>query len=80
MQEGCTRIVGQHVSETGKTAIVENRAGGGGIIGWQAAAKAAPDGSTLLANDMSFAIAASLIPKFPFDPRKDCVFGYTGQS
>ena len=67
------RIVGQRLSETGKAAIVENRAGGGGVIGWQAAAKAAPDGSTLLANDMSFAIAAGLIPKLPFDPRKDFV-------
>lgn len=65
------RIVGQRLAESGKTAIVENRAGGGGIIGWQAAAKAAPDGLTLLANDMSFAIAAGLIPKLPFDPRKD---------
>jgi tripartite-type tricarboxylate transporter receptor subunit TctC len=67
------RIVGQRLSEAGRTAIVENRAGGGGVIGWQAAAKAAPDGSTLLANDMSFAIAAGLIPKLPFDPRKDFV-------
>ena len=67
------RIVGQRLSESGKTAIVENRAGGGGVIGWQAAAKAAPDGLTLLANDMSFAIAAGLIPKLPFDPRKDFV-------
>ena len=67
------RIVGQRLSETGKTAIVENRVGGGGIIGWQAASRAAPDGSTLLANDMSFAIAAGLISKLPFDPRKDFV-------
>jgi len=67
------RVVGQRLSESGKTAIVENRAGGGGIIGWQAAAKAAPDGLTLLANDMSFSIAAGLIPKLPFDPRKDFV-------
>jgi tripartite-type tricarboxylate transporter receptor subunit TctC len=67
------RVVGQRLSETGKTAIVENRAGGGGIIGWQAAAKASPDGATLLANDMSFAIAAGLIPKLPFEPRKDFV-------
>ena len=65
------RIVGQGLSEAGKTAIVENRAGG--VIGWQAAAKAPPDGFTLLANDMSFAIAAGLIPTLPFDPRKDFV-------
>ena len=67
------RVVGQRLSESGKTTVVENRAGGGGVIGWQAAAKAPPDGTTLLANDMSFAIAAGLIPKLPFDPRKDFV-------
>jgi tripartite-type tricarboxylate transporter receptor subunit TctC len=67
------RIVTQRLTETGKTTIVENRSGGGGIIGWQAVAKATPDGATLLANDMSFAIAAGLIPKLPFDSRKDFV-------
>jgi tripartite-type tricarboxylate transporter receptor subunit TctC len=67
------RVVTQRLSESGRSAIVENRAGGGGIIGWQAAAKAPADGATLLANDMSFAIAAGLIPKLPFDPRKDFV-------
>jgi tripartite-type tricarboxylate transporter receptor subunit TctC len=71
--DAVARLVAQRLSETGKTVIVENRAGGGGIIGWQAAAKARADGSTLLANDMSFAIAAGLVPNLPFDPRKDFV-------
>ncbi|WP_024301515.1 tripartite tricarboxylate transporter substrate binding protein [Pseudogulbenkiania sp. MAI-1] len=65
------RIVAQGLSEAGKTAIVENRAGGGGVIGWGAAAKAAPDGQTLLMIDTSFAMAEALLPGLPFDPKKD---------
>jgi tripartite-type tricarboxylate transporter receptor subunit TctC len=66
------RIVAQELSGAlGKQVIVENRTGGGGVIGWGAVARAAPDGYTLLADDMSFAIAAALLPKLPFDPKKD---------
>jgi tripartite-type tricarboxylate transporter receptor subunit TctC len=67
------RVVVQRMSESGRSAIVDNRSGGGGVIGWQAVARAQPDGTTLLANDMSFAIAAGLIPKLPYDARKDFV-------
>ena len=66
------RIVAQELSTSfGKQVIVENRTGGGGVIGWGAVARAAPDGYTLLADDMSFAIAAALLPKLPFNPKKD---------
>ncbi|MGZ8212342.1 MAG: Bug family tripartite tricarboxylate transporter substrate binding protein, partial [Burkholderiales bacterium] len=54
----------------GKQVIVDNRTGGGGVVGWSAAARAAPDGYTLLAQELSFAIAAGLISNLPFDPRK----------
>lgn len=67
------RVVAQRLTETGRTVIVDNRAGGGGVIGWQTVAKAAPDGSTLLANDMSFSIAPGLIANLPFDAQKDFV-------
>jgi len=50
--------------------VVDNRAGGGGVIGWGAVARSAPDGYTLLTAETSLAIAAGLIPKLPFDPRK----------
>ncbi|MGZ5232556.1 MAG: Bug family tripartite tricarboxylate transporter substrate binding protein [Burkholderiales bacterium] len=54
----------------GKPVLVDNRTGGGGIVGWGTVARAAPDGYTLLTMDLSFAIAAGLIPNLPFDQRK----------
>jgi tripartite-type tricarboxylate transporter receptor subunit TctC len=53
----------------GASAVVENRTGGGGVIGWGGVARAAPDGYTLLTVEMSYAIAASLIQKLPYDPK-----------
>jgi tripartite-type tricarboxylate transporter receptor subunit TctC len=65
------RIVGQELTTSlGKPVLVDNRTGGGGVVGWSAAARAAPDGYTLLAQELSFAIAAGLIPNLPFDARK----------
>ena len=66
-----TRVIANELSAfLGKTALVENRTGGGGVIGWQAVARAAPDGYTLLAVELSFAIAAGLIPNLPYDARR----------
>ena len=69
-----TRIVARELTaQFDKQVVVENRTGGGGVIGWSAVARAAPDGYTVLATELSFAIAAGLIPNLPFDPRKDFV-------
>jgi tripartite-type tricarboxylate transporter receptor subunit TctC len=65
------RIVGQELTTSlGKPVLVDNRTGGGGVVGWSAAARAAPDGYTVLAQELSFAIAAGLIPNLPFDARR----------
>ena len=65
------RIVAQAVGPAlGQPTVVENRTGGAGTIGWASVARAAPDGHTLIAVEMSYAIAAGLIPTLPFDPRK----------
>ena len=56
----------------GQQFIVDNRAGAGGNIGGQAAAKATPDGHTLFMGTVgTHAINASLYKKMPFDPVKD---------
>lgn len=66
-----SRLISQHVSKAlGQPIVVENRAGGGGAIGWGTVARAAKDGYTLLTVETSFAIAAGLLPNLPFDLRQ----------
>jgi tripartite-type tricarboxylate transporter receptor subunit TctC len=73
---GTTDIVARLITSQignglGQPMVVDNRAGGGGNIGWGAVARSAPDGYTLLTTEMSFTIAPSLGTKQPFDPKKD---------
>ena len=51
--------------------IVDNRVGAASIIGTEAAAKAAPDGYTVLIVNDTHAINTSLYKKLPYDPIKD---------
>jgi tripartite-type tricarboxylate transporter receptor subunit TctC len=60
----------QVANSLGQPFIVDNKAGGGGLIGWGAVARSAPDGYTLLTTEMSFTIAPGLLPKMPFDAQK----------
>lgn len=71
---GATDIVARMVAQQlgtrlGTPVIVENRQGGGGVVGWNAAARAAPDGNTLLAMEMSYSISAGLTPNLPYNPK-----------
>ena len=62
------RLVGERLSaKWGQQVIVENIAGGGGNTGTAAAAKAAPDGYTLLAVSTGFIVNPSLYAKVPYD-------------
>ncbi|MDM0056706.1 tripartite tricarboxylate transporter substrate binding protein [Variovorax fucosicus] len=66
-----TRALAQFTAPgVGAPMVVDNRTGGGGVVGWGAAARSAPDGTTLLTVELSYAIAAGLIPTLPFDPQK----------
>ena len=67
------RTVGQKLGEgLGQTVVVDNKPGAATIIGGDAAAKAAPDGYTvLLADSTTLAVNPSLYKKLPFDPAKD---------
>ncbi len=67
------RALAQGMSASlGQPVVIENRAGAGGLIGVDAAAKAAPDGYTLALNSASVvSIAPYSMDKMPFDPRKD---------
>lgn len=56
----------------GQQVVVDNRPGAAGTLGVAIAAKANPDGYTLLMTDVpSHAISASLYKKLPYDPLKD---------
>jgi tripartite-type tricarboxylate transporter receptor subunit TctC len=56
----------------GQQVLVDNRAGGGTVIGTELASRAAPDGYTwLLATATTHAINVSLVKKLPYDPDKD---------
>ena len=67
-----TRIVGQKLEESwGQSIVVENRPGGGTLIGTQAVARAPADGYTLLMMATSFVINPSLRSNLPYDSDKD---------
>ena len=70
-----TRVVAQKLNEIwGQQVIVDNRAGAGGNIGGELAAKSAPDGYTLFMTSGSIVTANQHIyKKMPFDPAKDLV-------
>ncbi len=55
----------------GQPLIVENRSGASGNIGTEAAAKATPDGHTLLLNTLPFVVNVHLYPKVPYHPIND---------
>jgi tripartite-type tricarboxylate transporter receptor subunit TctC len=55
-----------------QAVVVENRAGAGGVVGADAVAKSAPDGTTLGIVGAASVLAAPLLqPSFPFDPLRD---------
>lgn len=51
----------------GTAVIVDNKPGAGGVIGADAVAKAAPDGSVLLLTSSSFLTATATLPRVPYD-------------
>jgi tripartite-type tricarboxylate transporter receptor subunit TctC len=66
------RLIAQQLSERlGKQFYVENLPGGSGNIGTVQAARAAPDGYTVLVAFSSFVVNPTLFDKLPFDPIKD---------
>ncbi|WP_119353697.1 Bug family tripartite tricarboxylate transporter substrate binding protein [Azohydromonas sediminis] len=66
------RVLAEQVRASLGPVVVENRPGGGGNIGMEAVARAAPDGLTLgVATTASHAINPWLLAKLPYDPARD---------
>ena len=66
------RFLGQRLQEAlGQPFVVEDRPGGGSIVGSDAAAKSAPDGYTLLVMSNTHTVNESLIPNKPFSLTRD---------
>ena len=68
------RLVAQKLGESlGQSVVVENRPGAGGSIGAQFVKRAAPDGYTVLAISVAYAVNPSLYANAGYDPLKDFV-------
>jgi tripartite-type tricarboxylate transporter receptor subunit TctC len=66
------RILADSFSQTLKqSVIVENRPGAAGNLGMGVAARATPDGYTLLLTSTAIAVNPALFKKLPYDPFKD---------
>src|SRR5438105_6612823 len=68
------RFLGQRLQEVlGQPFVVDDRPGGGSVVGTDAAAKSAPDGYTLLLMSNTHTVNESLIPTKPFALMRDFV-------
>jgi tripartite-type tricarboxylate transporter receptor subunit TctC len=67
------RMIGQRLEQRwGRTVVVENRPGGGSVVGAIAVARAAPDGHTLMiAPSATMAVNVTLYKSLPYDPTVD---------
>ena len=71
--DAMARVVAERLSASlGQQVVVDNRGGGGGLIGTRAVVKAPPDGYTLLLGHTgTISINPSLYANAGYDPRKD---------
>jgi tripartite-type tricarboxylate transporter receptor subunit TctC len=70
--DNVARMIAQHLTETwGQQIVVDDRPGAGGIIGHELAARATPDGYTLLFSASAGVIIQPLMSKVSYDSGRD---------
>src|SRR5262245_1521965 len=70
--DAIARIIQDSMSQSlGQPIVIENIGGAGGTIAAGRAARAAPDGHTVLLHQVALAASATLYPKLPFDAERD---------
>ncbi|QHJ01609.1 tripartite tricarboxylate transporter substrate binding protein [Xylophilus rhododendri] len=72
--DAVARLISPALSERlGQQILVDNRPGGGGVVGATAVAKAQADGYTLLFDATAFTVNPTLQPQLPYDAARDFV-------
>jgi tripartite-type tricarboxylate transporter receptor subunit TctC len=70
--DGIARLIAPRFSELlGQQVVIDNRAGGGTVIGTEIVVRAPPDGHTCLIITSAVAINPSVIPRMPYDAQRD---------
>src|SRR5262245_39005895 len=69
--DGITRAIGEQLSQRlGQPVVIDNRPGGGMVIGSNAVAQSDPDGHTLMnAPSGAYVINPTLYQSLPYDPQ-----------
>jgi tripartite-type tricarboxylate transporter receptor subunit TctC len=63
------RILAQHLNQAlGQQVVVDNRAGAGGIIGYEIVAKAQPDGHTIVMSTVALVTTSTIYSRMPYHP------------
>ncbi len=66
------RLVAHDLTQAwGQPVVVDNRGGSGGVVATELAAKAAPDGYTMVLVSLGFSYAPALYSRLPYDSEKD---------
>ena len=66
------RLIAEDLTESlGATVVVDNRPGGGTVVGTDIVAQAEPDGHTIGISPFAFAVNPGLFPELPYDSEND---------
>jgi tripartite-type tricarboxylate transporter receptor subunit TctC len=65
------QLARQMENTLGQPLVIDNRGGANGIVGCDIVAKGAPDGYTILATSIAFAVNPAMYKKLPYDSERD---------